>query len=226
MPGLHGGGQLFAPFSSHLPPHWDIRIIEYPNDRVLDCEQLTDVAAATIAFGSEPRVVVAESFSGPVALRLATRGNPPLAAIVLIASYVTTPIAAGLRWLLEIGAGMVASVPLPRRRLARFIAGNDPTLCAAVVDAAASLPSRVLAARLRELATVDARADLAACPVPITYIAGEHDRLVTARCVAEFAAHPNTRIVTLPAPHLVLQTVPEAAARVVTEVLTQTSGAI
>jgi pimeloyl-ACP methyl ester carboxylesterase len=65
---------------------------------------------------------------------------------------------------------------------------------------------------------IDVRDQLKKCRVPILYLRGTQDRLVSRRNADEIAAaSPLVQVVQLPAPHFVLQTQPAAAAAAVTK---------
>jgi len=74
-------------------------------------------------------------------------------------------------------------------------------------------PPSTLAARMRAVLCVDVRAQVADLPMPITAVVGTRDRLVpgpVAREPALLARHGH--VVTLDAPHLVLQRRPREVA--------------
>ena len=78
--------------------------------------------------------------------------------------------------------------------------------------------AEVMAARAREIIAVNAEEELAACQVPVLYIAGGRDRLVpehNRRRIKQIK--PSVKVVVLPSSHMVLQNVPEAAAEVIVE---------
>ncbi len=63
----------------------------YPTDVTLDYEQLTELAFRELP-REKPYIIIAESYSGPIAIALATRSVGDLRAIVLIASFVARPL--------------------------------------------------------------------------------------------------------------------------------------
>ena len=73
MPGLDGTGRSFDPLLSLLPPDSLATIVRYPTDRHLTLEETAQCAAEQIPAGTSP-VVIAESFSGPVAVRMVASG--------------------------------------------------------------------------------------------------------------------------------------------------------
>ena len=71
----------------------------------------------------EPYAIVAESFSGPVAIAHAAARPDNLVAVVLAASFVANPLPRGLRWL-GVFAGVVRA-PLPRFAARLLLVGRS-----------------------------------------------------------------------------------------------------
>jgi hypothetical protein len=73
-----------------------------------------------------------------------------------------------------------------------------------------------MAKRAHEALRVDATRWLAACPVPILFLGGKHDRLLRSALPIEVRMlRPDAEIRMLDGPHLVLQCLPAEAMRVV-----------
>src|SRR5262249_10615411 len=87
LPGLDGSGRLFRWFLAHVQDR-DPVVVRYPPEPGWQLD--TYAACAAEAMSVAPRwLVVAESFSGPVAVRLLR--DPRIAGIVLVASFVRCP---------------------------------------------------------------------------------------------------------------------------------------
>lgn len=216
LPGLDGTGRLFAPLVQALPPALEPVVVRYPEREVLDVPAL--LRAIQVALPPEPFVLLGESFSGPLAVRVAAQRPAGLRGLVLVASFVRSPVGPLLSGLGRIAARFVAA-PLPAAALRYFLAGADAPagLVAEVSGAIRSVGAPVLASRLRLVLATDVSAELGACEVPVQYLEGARDRLVlpgAAQEVRRAAAFP-LELVTLDAPHLVLQRRPvEAAAAI------------
>ncbi len=89
LPGLDGTGRLFAPLLQEFPPEVESHVISYRPDVALGYEKLLQIVQSTLA--QKPFVLVAESFSGPLALQIASTGLNHLRGVVLIASFVSNP---------------------------------------------------------------------------------------------------------------------------------------
>jgi pimeloyl-[acyl-carrier protein] methyl ester esterase len=68
LPGMDGTGALFEPLLGVIPACFSTQIVQYPPDRPLSYEQLLPLVREQVPVDRR-LVLVAESFSGPLALR-------------------------------------------------------------------------------------------------------------------------------------------------------------
>jgi pimeloyl-ACP methyl ester carboxylesterase len=166
----------------------------------------------------DPFAIVGESFSGPLAVRVAA-GNPPgLRALVLIASFVRPPARWPFPALRAAVVGPTVAV-VPWRVQARFLLGRnpDPQLLATVRDVVGSVPSATMAGRIREVLREEVSGAMAGVRTPMLYLRASRDAIVPRRCdslVAELV--PHARIEEIDGPHLLLQASPGLAATSIT----------
>lgn len=222
LPGLDGTGRLFAPFLAALGDGLEAEVVTYPPDRVFGYRELLERARPGLP-RHRPYALVAESFSGPIALRLAAEAPPGLVAVVLVASFHRRPVGRWLAALRPLAELLVARRP-PAWAVRLMLAGRDApgALVAAFQDAAASVRGDVLARRVREALAVDASEALAAGPVPLLFLAGTEDRLLRPRLVDEARRlRPSAEVRSLPCAHLVLQARPREAAALIDEFLSR-----
>lgn len=211
LPGMDGTGELFAPLLAELPLELPVTVVRYP-DRAAGYAEHVAVARAELP-RDQPFVLLGESFSGPVAVRLAAEAPRNLRGLILCASFLTcpSPLLRALRALTPLATpkllpGFVAHHSL----LGRFA---TPALRAAQARALSHVSSRTLTARLRAMADIDVRADLRAMDHPSLYLRGTRDRVVGARYGEEFVATARQgRLVDIEAPHFLLQARPREAA--------------
>jgi pimeloyl-ACP methyl ester carboxylesterase len=208
LPGLDGTGALFEPFLSKLDRSLGPIVISYPESRATP----PDIALPR----GEPFAIVAESFSGPIALRIAADRPQGLVGLVLVATFIRSPMpwlpAMLVRpWLL---GRLAHSSFLNRRQLLDDAASDE--LLQLVNRTIARVPPAVLAARVRTILALDAKDALAACRVPILYLQGTRDRIVSESSVnAMRDCRPDLIVERIDAPHLVLQCNPAAASRAI-----------
>ncbi|HKA32159.1 MAG TPA: alpha/beta hydrolase [Candidatus Binatia bacterium] len=215
LPGLDGTGILFEPLLAALPENLHPMVQSYPRDEPLSYEELLPSIQAQLPVG-EPFIVLGESFSGPLALRVAVARPPGLKAIILCASFVRNPVRLFPSWCRPlIRSFLFSRYFLPVRALIGGYSGPD---LLPLVKRAKVISPAVRAARARAIVGVNVEDALAACRVPILYIAGSQDRVVPKHNLARVKAiNPGVKVVVLQAPHLVLQAAPEAAARAIAE---------
>jgi len=215
LPGLDGTGKLFGPFVRHEPEGASCTIASYPVDRALSYPECADLVAARF-FPDTPFVIVAESFSGPVAILTASKRPPNLKGLVLCNTF-----AYRASWR---GFSLLPWSWLFRWPISRFSVGAHLTgfgRAAAFVDTiraanAPVLPS-VRASRLRSALTVDVRGELAGLDLPVMYLRGRQDRLVLANCLRTVVeTRPETTVVRVSGPHLLLQVEPDRSWREIT----------
>jgi pimeloyl-ACP methyl ester carboxylesterase len=220
LPGLEGTGQLFSRFVSATDGTLELRTLAYPRDRFLDYAALEELAAREIP-SDRPFALLGESFSGPLALRLAAKAPPGLVAVVLVTTFHRKP-AAPLFRRLSLLAPAFFRMPLPPHAVRLLLAGSDAPddIVAEVRSSVASVEPRVMAARVREALRVDATDALRACPAPILFLGGKDDRLLRSALPIEIRSlRPDAEIRMLDAPHLLLQRRPDEAMQLVTEFL-------
>ena len=203
LPGMDGTGDLFAGFVRALGADVEAHVVRYPVNES-DPAALRDLARQAL-----PRtgafVLLAESFSGPIAIELAAERPLGLRGLILVCTYVRHP----RPWLGRI----VARLPL--RPSARVMLGARAPreLRDAFAHAVAQVPPRVLRARLRSLERVDVRPALRAIEAPILVVEAARDHVLPARATRELLqSRADAKHVVLDGPHLLLQAEPIAAA--------------
>jgi pimeloyl-ACP methyl ester carboxylesterase len=83
-------------------------------------------------------------------------------------------------------------------------------------EANATVAPEVRAHRLRSVLDVDVRPELAGLSLPVLYLRGTRDRLVSKRNLDRVvAANPATEVARIAAPHLLLQMAPNACWRAI-----------
>ena len=214
LPGMDGTGQLFAEFVSSLPHPFVATSVSYPPDRFLSYAELLPFVSAAVP-KKEPFALLAESFSTPLALAYAATNPPNLAALVICAGFVGSPIGGWSRLVRPLVRPWLFRLTPPRWFLEHFLVGEHapPELIQRVRRALQSVSPEVLRRRLNAILDCDARNDLVGAGIPMMYVQGVNDRLVAASCHEDISAvRPDITFAAIPAPHLVLQREPQKAA--------------
>ena len=223
LPGLDGTGDLFRDFVRVLPPAVDVLTIRYPVDRCLPYSELIDVVRATCP-PSVPIVLLAESFSTPLAIQYAGTNPANLKAIVLCAGFATSPMQGLQRLFYSLITPILFRIKLPEFAARLWLVGADapPSLVNAIQTTVASVQPEVLVARVRAVFACDVRTELKQVTVPILYIQAKQDRLVNAASAEKIKQiKPQTEVVTVDGPHLLLQKEPGRAAEVISQFIQQ-----
>jgi pimeloyl-[acyl-carrier protein] methyl ester esterase len=216
LPGLDGTGELFVDFIAALPESVAATTVAYPSDRFLSYTDLRPFVSAAVP-QSERFVLVAESFSTPLAVWYAATTPQNLVAVIICAGFVTSPVR---RWS---GIAKTFAKPWlfrlkpPRNIVEYFLLGQNapPDLLQKLRHALNMVSPDVLSGRVLEVLDCDARDDLSRTTVPLLYLEAAYDRLLSTSCKEEFShVRPDTLFKSVPSPHLLLQREPQQAASV------------
>jgi len=210
---MDGGASLSSAFRASLPEFIESEVVTYPSDQALGYDELERIVRAYLAGVSEPYILLAESFSGPLAIRIAA--NPPdrLMAIVLAATFHSSPVA---RWLRLLARSWLFRLPLSGWVIGRYLLGAQ---CSSesieqVRDAVRAVDPKVMAMRARAILDVDVRTLLPTIALPVLNIVARGDLLVPP--LVTYAVR-DLRNELLDGPHFILHARPVEAARLVAE---------
>jgi pimeloyl-[acyl-carrier protein] methyl ester esterase len=208
LPGLDGTGYLYAPFVASTPPGYVVHPIDYPRHEPQSVAELEALVRRQVPTG--PFVLLAESFSGLVAIRLAADPPANLRGLILVATAARWSRTAPFR---IARVTPLFAVPPPAAIVRYFALGRDSTdeQVAIVQIAVAAVRPKVLAARFLELARADLRTELATVGLPTLYIQGVQDRLARRKERDSVTVTlPSARCATIDGPHCLLFTRPAA----------------
>jgi pimeloyl-ACP methyl ester carboxylesterase len=217
LPGLDGTGELFVDFIEALPVSWTATTVSYPTDRFLPYADLRPLVGAQ-APKLERFVLIAESFSAPLAVWYAANNPPNLAAVVICAGFVRNPVPGWSGVVKAIAKPWLFRLKPPRAIVEHFLLGPDvpSELLQSLRHALQRVSPKVLSGRVQEVLNCDARNDLRRTTVPLLYLDATNDKLLSSKCKKEFSQlRPDTVVRSVPAPHLLLQREPEKAATIV-----------
>jgi pimeloyl-ACP methyl ester carboxylesterase len=211
LPGLDGTGDLFAPLIAQAQGTFDTRVLRYDHERDQSYARHSEALAPELPTDRD-YVLVAESFGGPLALRLAAAKPSHLSAVVLVCSFASSPLSLSQRLAAPaVARALPSSPPWAVRKL---LVGDDaPDATVEAVRAALSnVPPHVLRARLAMLASCDETEAYLRCWAPMFYLQATRDRLLQASALARLEyLRPGLVVERLDAPHMLLQRAPAAA---------------
>ncbi len=212
LPGLDGSGRLFAPLLEAGPRGFVPEVVPYPPDEPLGYDDLVARVRRRLPRGRF--LVLAESFSGPIAIRLAAERPPGLEALVLAATFLHSPLNPLLHPIRGLVGARFFGAAMPAAVVRWFMAGTDApdAIVREVQRAVAAVSPEVLAHRSAEALRVDVREDLARVDVPVLLVAPTRDRLIRTDVADEvLAVKPDAEVALVDAPHMVLQRCPHAS---------------
>ena len=213
LPGLDGTGDLFDRVTPYLRRDLAVDVARYPADPTLGYAGYVELVRHRV--GARPVFLLGESFSGPVAVRVALQLGKQIRGIVLAATFVKNPWPG---WLIRRAAG-VNPTATPTRIRDAILMGHygDAELVHKVDEIVRTLSLSVRAARLRAVAGVDVRRDFAKLRCPILVLHGRDDWLVPKSPMQNAVSKKGgARMIVMPGAHMLLQTrAREAAAEIV-----------
>jgi len=215
MPGLDGTGKLFAPLIPLLQPHFDLTVVTYPDlgsfNEYIDCAQGQ--------LPEEPGYsLVAESFSGPVALALMARWSGQIGPSVLCATFARSPLASFTAL-----AGSVPEQMFSIGALSEYFLDVDEVenedfsetqpLPMNVMD---QIDGILLKRRITAFSRIDVSALLPQIETPVLYLNALRDRILSrndAIMMQQSLSH--FECLDIDGPHLLLQARPQQCAELI-----------
>jgi pimeloyl-[acyl-carrier protein] methyl ester esterase len=205
LPGLDGTGKLFAEFLRALDPTASTKVVPYPPDVPLGYDELERLVQA--ALPRNPFVLLAESFSGPLAIRIAAQRPPALQGLILCVTFASNPYPR-IAWARRL-APFLPLKSLPRWVRAPLMWGSaSPSTAPRQSERAmAGVAASVIRHRIAALMSVDETAALTRISVPTLVLCASRDRVVSEVATRRIMRGiPHARRVDIDGPHLLLQT--------------------
>lgn len=212
MPGLDGTGFSVEPLLPYLAPDIALSIVRYPTKQIMSFAEMAECAARQFPAAAKP-LVIAESFSGPVALQLIGSGRVQAMCLVLCATFAKSPRPVLMRIFQLLPLASLLRRRLPRGFL-QFLM-NDTELTDSLSDlwhkSHSQVSARVLQERFKILSDIDVTEWLAKISIPCLYIQASDDKLIPASALASLLKGiPHLQVKRIKGPHFILQTQPQA----------------
>jgi pimeloyl-ACP methyl ester carboxylesterase len=206
LPGLDGTGKLFAEFVRVMSPLAECLIITYPKDQPLGYVELEALVVAALP-KDRPYVLLGESFSGPLAIRIAAAAPTGLSGLILCVTFARNPYPF-LGWARPLAAYLPLK-GLPRWLRAPLMWGSFSASRAPsqLERAMSGVSAPVIRHRIAALLAVDETANLGKIRVPILVLRALRDRVISNRATRVILeSSPAAGLVVVDGPHLLLQT--------------------
>ncbi len=210
---MDGTGILFESLLKELSKDIEVQIISYPCDKKLSYRQLIDYVKEKLP-QREKFVLVAESFSGPIAYSISSSPPENLKSVIFVSTFISPPNA--ILWLVaKLPLVFLLRIPIPLFIIKGFMLGKD------IEDHTISLFTKslemvnngTLAYRIKEMARL--RGGVKKIEVKCAYIRAKNDRLVLRNHVEEFRSlASNIEVVEIVGPHFIMQAKPKECAQV------------
>lgn len=216
LPGLEGSGDLFEPLIHELGPRFDMRAARYP----AACRTYADVdrQVRDLLPASKPCVILAESFSTPLAIELAAAQPGAVDALILCNGFVSNPLS-GIESIMALTAApWFFHIPLTSIAARTFLVGLEASdgLVDAVQRAIIPVAPETLAARLHAVLRCDASGALQTLSQPTLYLHATRDRLIGAAGLNQvLRTRPDVPVERIDGPHLLLQREPRLCAEII-----------
>lgn len=223
LPGLDGTGKLFAEFLKALDLTVRALVVPYPEDQPMNYDGLEALVRAALPTDA-PFVLLGESFSGPIAIRIAARPPRGLVGLILSVTFASNPFPR-LAW----ARPLAAYLPLksfPRWVRAPLMWGSaSPNQAPRQAQRAmAGVSAAVVRHRIAALLAADENSTLGSISLPTLVLSARRDRVISkAATMRILRGIPHARRIEIDGPHLLLQT---CAAECAAEVLSFMRGCV
>jgi pimeloyl-[acyl-carrier protein] methyl ester esterase len=216
LPGFDGTGELFAPLVDALGASREITVVRYAREPSL--QACVDTARSFLS--NKPSVLVAESFSGPIALHVMNRFPERVQCAVLCATFATSPFRALIPAALALPAFALTANALGAAvlRVMCLNEARDPSPIEAVSRVSGAMTPETIKARLRVLRSLDLTPDLGNITAPTLYLRASRDRIVGRRLGQRLInGLKSVEVKEIDGPHLLLQARPRECAAAIRE---------
>jgi pimeloyl-[acyl-carrier protein] methyl ester esterase len=217
LPGLDGTDVFFRPLIAALPEWGRPHVVCFPPSGANEYGDLLPIVRQAVS-ELPSFYVLGSSFAGPLALMLAAAEPARVQGVILSVSFVRAPrpIYARLK-----SAAVTPAIWLLRacRRIPVWLSrGPADRLRLDKAETWKRVRAGMVAARIRALLDVDARALLRDCPHPVLCLAGRDDGIVPRRNVEEITrVRPSTQVRIIQGRHFAPYTNPAGAAEAIAE---------
>ena len=216
LPGLDGTGNLFEPLINEIQNERSIEVISYPLNEALTYSELVSFVGNKIE-NENSIYIVAESFSGVIALNLLKKYKNKIEGIILVASFITPPHKHLLKLSSLLPVKSLLKFEIPNFLIRRYCLGSE--VAESVIIKFKSIIKlvnpNVLVHRINEIKKLTNKELLSNNSCKITYIQALNDKLVQNRCLKELSSVVTLETEVVAGPHFLLQAKPKECAKII-----------
>ena len=215
LPGMDGTGKLFAPLLAVLSG-FDCDVIKLPGTGPQDYQSITERVMSKLP--SRDFILIAESFSGPIGLALASKQLPHLKGIIFVATFLSPPNRLLLTLAPFLPLKSLSSLPFSNYFHKALFLGADANdeLLECFQSIVKSLPGALIKQRLRTMAGLKYQPQT--INLPVLYIQALADHLVGKDKVREFQnTFQDLSVREIDGPHFILQANSSESSLAITE---------
>jgi pimeloyl-[acyl-carrier protein] methyl ester esterase len=206
LPGLDGTGKLFGEFLKALDSNVSAIVVAYPKDVPMNYDELESLVRAALPT-DRPFVLLGESFSGPLAIRIAAHPPASLVGLVLSVTFAANPYP-WLAWARPLAAYLPLK-SLPRWLRAPLMWGSaSPSRASRQSERAmAGVSTAVIRRRIAALLAVDETSALRKISIPALVLCATRDLVISKAATMQIMQGiQHAERVDIEGPHLLLQT--------------------
>ena len=205
---MDGTGKLFEPFRSLLPA--STHVVSLPQSG----SQAYSFLAAHIAeqLPNEEFIIVAESFSGPIAALLTEKSLQNLKGIVFVATFLSCPMPVLVSLAKRFPLKSLLRIPFAKALISRYLlAGFNYSIFS---EAIKEVPNSILKERLSSIRSLNM--EKIHSNLPSIYISAKSDCLVSSRQIGLFQqSFSNLQVEYVQGTHFLLQSNPKACSEII-----------
>lgn len=214
LPGFDGTGLLFEPIRQYLEHYFQLEVVSFDNSTTFD----DYIDRVLTQIGDQPCCLLAESFSGPIALRIAANHADKIDAVILSTTFIETPYKPICRIAAKLPDLILQNVLLLKTLVKTLCLNNthDKRLANKVINIVKTLPAKTIKQRLQILSSYSSLDSQPTGDISWLCLHATDDRIVGEKQTRELIAMLSKPIVTeINGPHLLLQAAPKTCANTI-----------
>lgn len=211
---MNGGDELLREFVFALSPDDLATVISLPQEGPQDYAFLAGHVSGRLP--DSPYVLIAESFSGPIAAMIASQAPTGLEAVIFVATFLSSPNSLATLAGRSLPLKALLRMPFASWFLKRLFLGSSAPveLVERVIRTVEAVPTATLRHRIDVMRSL--QYDATPVAVPAFYLRPEQDSLVPRKRFDEFQRFfEHIECIQLPGPHALLQRYPGKSAELV-----------